>query len=321
MTIDTYINGTHGKKICIKNCDLRPMSEKGAKWFVRKYKMLCKLDDLGDWWSEQWELSRSIYGKIYEYKEQNRKIPIQYIIDECNEIKSKLIVENTENKDKLGKDTVLELTQENVDKIKELIVEKEIEECEKVVGKILDDFRCLKENFGNRRIEIEENVNTFGKIELIVEKIESSMNFQVVQGYGKKKEKEKERERTDAYVGDEAPAKRDILILIFPIEYGIATNTSYVAPEEQGRLLTEAPLNTKTSCGKMTQIMFEICNALYVAIQVVLFLCLSGGIIDMVLDTGDGVFVDCDLCNDECMNLTDDHSICQVGFFIIDDKG
>ena len=201
--------------------------------------------------------------------------------------------------------------------------------CEIIVEKILDDFSCLKENFETRRVEVEENINKLCKIELIAKKIESSMNFQMVQGYEKKKkkEKEKERERKDSYVGGEAQVKCGISTLKDLIEHGIVTSTFYnesrVVPEEHGILLTEALLNPRANREKMIQIMYETFNVLifYVVIQVVLFSCLSGGTIDMVLDTGDGVFADCDLCNDEGMNLIDDHPICQVGFFIIDDKG
>ena len=171
---------------------------------------------------------------------------------------------------------------------------------------------------------MEENINKLGEIELIAEKIESSMNFQVVQGYGKKKEKEKETERKDEYVGDEAQAKRGILILKYPIEYGIVTNTFYnelrVALDEHGILLLEATLNPKANCKKMTQSMFETFNApaFYVAIQTVLS-----------LDTGDGVPVDCGRCNDKCLDIYancvsnidwDDYNG-RHRFFIIDDGG
>jgi actin-related protein len=107
------------------------------------------------------------------------------------------------------------------------------------------------------------------------------------------------------YIGDEAQAKRGILLLKYPIEHGIITNWDdmekiwahtynnelRVDPGEQGTLLTEAPMNPKANREKMTTIMFETFAVpqMYVAIQAVLSLYASGRTTGIVVDAGDGV--------------------------------
>jgi actin-related protein len=109
----------------------------------------------------------------------------------------------------------------------------------------------------------------------------------------------------EAYVGDEAQAKRGVLNLKYPIENGIVNNWEdmeriwhhaffnelRVAPEEHPALLTEAPQNPKANREKMTQILFETFNvpSFYVAIQAVLSLYASGRTTGIVVDSGDGV--------------------------------
>lgn len=78
----------------------------------------------------------------------------------------------------------------------------------------------------------------------------------------------------DNYIGDEVLSKHGVLILKYHIVYGIDTNWDdmekmwyhmfynefRVVPEEYPVLSIEAPVNLKTNCEKMMQIMFETLN-------------------------------------------------------------
>lgn len=109
----------------------------------------------------------------------------------------------------------------------------------------------------------------------------------------------------DAYVGDEALAKRGILTLKYPVEFGVVVNwddiekvwyhTFYnalrVAPEEHPVLATEVPMNPVASREKACQVHFEAFNtpAYYVANAATLALYASGRTTGVVLTSGDAV--------------------------------
>ena len=90
---------------------------------------------------------------------------------------------NTEGRIELGEDSELGLEQDGVEKIKDAGIEKDREECELIVEKMLGELRILKDNFENRRKEVEVNIIKFSKINLLIEKISSSVNYDIVQGY------------------------------------------------------------------------------------------------------------------------------------------
>ena len=68
-------------------------------------------------------------------------------------------------------------------------------------------------------------------------------------------------------------------------------NELHVAPEEHPLLLTKASLNPRANHERMIQIMFEIFNvtAMYMAIQALLSLYVSGCTTGIVMDSGDSV--------------------------------
>ncbi|KAJ7199377.1 Actin, alpha cardiac muscle 1, partial [Mycena pura] len=93
----------------------------------------------------------------------------------------------------------------------------------------------------------------------------------------------------DAYVGDAVQSKRAILSLKYPIEH----EEHRVLFRRYPKLIVEglAPLNPKSNCEKMAQIMFETFNvpAFYVSMQARLSLYACGRTTGIVLDAGDGV--------------------------------
>uniref|UniRef100_A0A8H7Y2D3 Actin n=1 Tax=Psilocybe cubensis TaxID=181762 RepID=A0A8H7Y2D3_PSICU len=109
----------------------------------------------------------------------------------------------------------------------------------------------------------------------------------------------------DTYVGEQAQAKRGMLTLQNPVEFGMVTNWANmeklwhhafynelcVVPEEHPVLLTEVIHNPKTNREKMMQIMFETFHvpAFNVSVQAVLSLLASGRRTGIVLDSGDSV--------------------------------
>lgn len=112
-------------------------------------------------------------------------------------------------------------------------------------------------------------------------------------------------EEKECYIGDEAQAKRGILLLSYPIAHGIITswddmekiwhhcffNELRITPEDHPVLLTEAPLNPKTNREKMISMMFETFSSpgTFIQIQAVLSLYASGRTTGIVMDSGDGV--------------------------------
>jgi len=110
----------------------------------------------------------------------------------------------------------------------------------------------------------------------------------------------------EAYIGDEAIAKKGVLNIKYPIAHGkvedwddmtkVWHHTFYTAlrvdpSDVQGVLLTEAPLQPKANRERMAQIMFETfqIQRFYVAIQAVMSLYSAGRTTGLVVDSGDGV--------------------------------
>lgn len=109
----------------------------------------------------------------------------------------------------------------------------------------------------------------------------------------------------DAYFGEEAQSKRDILTLNYPIEHGLITNWDdiekilhhvfytelKVVPEKHPILIIESPLNPKANREYLIQILFEAFNtsAAYLTNNAVLALYASQRTTGIVVHSEDGV--------------------------------
>ena len=112
-------------------------------------------------------------------------------------------------------------------------------------------------------------------------------------------------EQKDAYIGDEAQAKRGVVHMRYPIEHGIVVhwddmeriwnhafqNELRTVTDDHQVLITEASLNPRENREKMTQLMFDKfnINAFYVGNQSVFSLYSIGKLSGIVLYSGDGV--------------------------------
>eukprot|EP00746_Dinoflagellata_sp_MGD_P073172 gnl/MRDRNA2_/MRDRNA2_29705_c0_seq1.p1 gnl/MRDRNA2_/MRDRNA2_29705_c0~~gnl/MRDRNA2_/MRDRNA2_29705_c0_seq1.p1 ORF type:complete len:773 (-),score=164.10 gnl/MRDRNA2_/MRDRNA2_29705_c0_seq1:1659-3977(-) len=112
-------------------------------------------------------------------------------------------------------------------------------------------------------------------------------------------------DQKDAYVGDEAQAKRGVLTMKYPVEHEVITdfhamekiwhnlfyNELRVAPEECCVLLAQCPLNSKANMERTAQIMFETFNVrgLQMLPSPVLALYASGRTTGLVISVGASV--------------------------------
>ncbi|XP_064418448.1 actin-like isoform X6 [Latimeria chalumnae] len=124
-------------------------------------------------------------------------------------------------------------------------------------------------------------------------------------GIPKSKSSMTQAEQKDFYIGEAAQARREDLILKYPVNNGIVvswddmekiwnhvyTTDLEIRPSEKPVLITETPLNPLNNREKMTQLLFETFNvpAMYAAIQAMLALYASGLTTGCVVESGDGV--------------------------------
>ena len=112
-------------------------------------------------------------------------------------------------------------------------------------------------------------------------------------------------DQKDCYVGYEAKAKKNLLIIEEPIMGGIVQNIDHikkifdhlmnnelrVSPEEHKIMLTEPPNNPKKNREELVELMFTEfkCPKLYLGNQSVLSLFATGRTTGTVLDSGEGI--------------------------------
>jgi len=112
-------------------------------------------------------------------------------------------------------------------------------------------------------------------------------------------------DQKDCYVGHEAKAKKNLLIIEEPVVGGMVMNIESikkifdhlmnnelrVSPEEHKILLTEPPNNSKKNREELIDLMFQEfrCPKLYIGNQAVLSLFATGRTTGTVLDAGEGI--------------------------------
>ena len=313
----------------MRKLDLRLMSVEGADWYVERMEDLyyggSELMKALDVRFENVELTldRNIeihHNFIRKHLFKCKLTPVPKINDECNVVLDKsILVENIQDKIKIGEDMELQV------KMKDSMIEKDREECELLIEKMSEEFKILKNNFENRRKEVEMNIDKFSKIDVLIRKINSSVNYKTVQGYGKRKEKEEKeyQELVSKGKGKLMYVAEDFEVEIIKVETSSDIGKNYELQDGQVIAIGNEELCCPEVLFKQllirrdlyTKIIFTTFNtpAMYLGIQAVSSLYASGRTTGIVLDTGDGVLYN--------VSIHEGYAFSGMSIFIIDDGG